>query len=100
LIVESRELREKLRESLLRSVSRWDNLTNVSSETEEIIRICEALPENKRTEVTDFARFLLAQQDDARWEELLDDERPRPKLEKFVREALAEGSEALDLERL
>jgi hypothetical protein len=72
----------------------------VSTETQELIRICEALPESKRTELTDFARFLLAQQDDARWEKLLDDERPRPKLEKFVREALAEGSEPLDLERL
>jgi hypothetical protein len=84
----------------LRSVNRWDNLVNLSGDTQELIRICEALPENKRTEVTDFARFLLGQQDDARWEELLDDPTPRPKLEKFVRESLAEGSEPLDLERL
>jgi hypothetical protein len=54
----------------------------------------------KRTEVTDFARFLLAQQDDERWEELLDDPRPRPKLEAFVRESLAEGIQPLDIERL
>jgi hypothetical protein len=93
-------LTEKLGESLLRSVSELDNVINVSSETEEIIRLCEALPENKPTEVTDFARFLLAQQNDARWEQLLDDKQPRPKLEKFVREALAEGSEPLDLDRL
>ncbi len=72
----------------------------MSTETQELIRICEALPENKRTEVTDFARFLLAQQDDERWEELLDDPRPRAKLEAFVRESLTEGSEPLDIERL
>jgi len=72
----------------------------VSTETQELIRICEALPEDKRTEVADFGRFLLAQEDDKRWEELIDNARPRPKLEAFVREALAEGSEPLDIERL
>ena len=72
----------------------------MSTETQELIRICEALPEDKRTEVADFARFLLAQEDDKRWEELIDDPRPRPKLEAFVREAVAEGSESLDIERL
>jgi len=33
----------------------------MSSETEEIIRICEALPQDKLAEVADFARFLLSQ---------------------------------------
>jgi hypothetical protein len=72
----------------------------MSTETQELIRICEALPVNKRTEVANFARFLLAQQDDERWEDLLNDPRPRPKLEDFVHESLAEGSEPLDIERL
>ena len=31
----------------------------MSTETQELIRICEALPEAKRVEVADFARFLL-----------------------------------------
>jgi hypothetical protein len=32
----------------------------VSTATEEIIRLCENLPPEKRAEVADFARFLLA----------------------------------------
>jgi hypothetical protein len=32
----------------------------MSSETQELIRICEQLPAAQRAEVTDFARFLLA----------------------------------------
>ena len=36
----------------------------MSIETEELIRICDALPQGKRTEVTDFARFLLARESD------------------------------------
>jgi hypothetical protein len=45
----------------------------MSTVTEEIIQVCEALPVEKRSEVMDFARFLLAQQDDERWEDLLAD---------------------------
>lgn len=32
----------------------------MSSETQELLEICEQLPEAQRIEVTDFARFLLA----------------------------------------
>ena len=32
----------------------------MSSETRELIQICEQLPEEQRIEVMDFARFLLA----------------------------------------
>jgi hypothetical protein len=72
----------------------------MSSETQELIRIWEALPEDKRSEVADFAKFLLDRQDDAVWERIIADPRGRPKLDAFVREALAEGSEPLDLDRL
>jgi hypothetical protein len=72
----------------------------MSSATEEIIRVCEALPPEKRIEVADFARFLLTQQDDARWEQLLDYPGPRPKLEAFLRESAAEPDEPLDPRRL
>jgi hypothetical protein len=75
-------------------------ISAVSTETQELIRICEALPEQKRTEITDFARFLLAQQDDERWEQLINDPRPRPKLEAFLRESAAEGESPLDPDRL
>jgi hypothetical protein len=37
----------------------------MSSDTRELIEICEQLPADKRTEVADFARFLLARSRDA-----------------------------------
>ena len=78
----------------------------MSTGTEEIIRLCEALPEDKRAEVADFARFLLARADaehpdDLAWEQRLTDPRPLPKLEAFLKESAAEdGDEPLDLKRL
>ena len=72
----------------------------MSSETQDLVRICEALPKDKRTEVAAFARFLLAQQNNERWEQLLSDTRPRPKLEAFLRESATEGESPLDLRRL
>jgi hypothetical protein len=72
----------------------------MSTETEELVRICEALPQNKRAEVTDFAKFLLDQQADAAWEQTINNPRALPKLEEFVRLALEEGSEPLDENRL
>jgi hypothetical protein len=59
----------------------------------------------ERAEVADFARFLLAKrknipdQDEA-WERTIADGRRRPKLDEFVRAALAEGSEPLDPETI
>jgi hypothetical protein len=76
----------------------------MSTATAEIVRLCEALPESKRLEVVDFARFLLDRTehpDDALWERRLADPAPRPKLEAFLRESAAEaGDEPLDLSRL
>ncbi len=72
----------------------------MSTATEEIIRVCEALPPEKQMEVADFARFLLTQQDDERWEQLLAYPGPRPKLETFLRESAAEPDEPLDPHRL
>jgi hypothetical protein len=46
--------------------------------------------------VADFARFLLARQADERWEQIIAEPKPRPKLDEFVKAALAEGSEPLD----
>jgi hypothetical protein len=76
------------------------NARAAPSETTELIRICEALPEAKRAEVADFARFLLDRQEDERWEQTIANPNPNPKLAAFVREAIAEGSEPLDLDRL
>lgn len=72
----------------------------MSNETAELVRICEALPVEKRQEVADFARFLLARSDDEAWERLLDDPKPRPRLDAFVRESATEGDEPLDQTRL
>lgn len=73
----------------------------MSTQTEELIRICEALPEDKRTEVADFAQFLLDRQGDERWEQIIADPTPRPKLETFMEASRAEGGEeTLDLDRL
>ena len=72
----------------------------MSSKTQELIRICEQLPDDKRGEVADFARFLLARQDDERWEQLLASPDPRPKLEAFLRESAAEAETPLDLDQL
>ena len=63
--------------------------------TQELISICQQLPEEQRAEVADFARFLLAKREDEAWEKSIADKKPRPKLDEFVRDALAEGSEPL-----
>ena len=75
----------------------------MSTATQEIIRLCEALPDHKRAEVADFARFLLSRTehpDDAAWEARLTDPKPRVKLTEFLREAAVEGEEPLDIKRL
>lgn len=72
----------------------------MSTETRELIQICEALPPAQRLEVADFARFLLAKQQDEAWERIIADPKPRPKLDEFVRAAMAEGSEPLDPDKL
>lgn len=74
----------------------------MSDETRELIRICEELPDHERAEVADFARFLLARHQDGAWERAIDQPPAggRPKLDRFVRDALAEGTEPLEPERL
>lgn len=75
-------------------------IPSMSDATAEIIAVCEALPPAKRAEVADFAKFLLTRESDARWDAIIDDPQPRPKLEAFVEKAAAEGSEPLDLDRM
>jgi hypothetical protein len=72
----------------------------MNMETQELIRICESLPEVKRAEVADFARFLLAREDDERWEQLIASSQRRPKLDAFLRQSAAEPSTPMDLDRL
>jgi len=72
----------------------------MSGDTQELIRTYEQLPEAKRIEVADFARFLLAQQADDRWEQIIAEDKPRPMLEEFLRASKAQGSEPMDVDRL
>ena len=72
----------------------------MSVETQELLSICEQLPEAKRVEVADFARFLLAREADERWEQIIAEPKPRPKLEAFLKESAGEASEPLNLNRL
>jgi hypothetical protein len=65
----------------------------------EIINALPKLNETERRAILEKLREL-AQQDDEQWERIIADPRPRPKLQAFVKEALSEGSEPLDLERL
>jgi len=72
----------------------------MSSTTEEIMRVCEALPSDKQSELADFARFLLSREEEEAWERRLAYPETRPRLDAFLRDSAAEGEEPLDPERL
>jgi hypothetical protein len=57
----------------------------------ELAGIVDSLSKEKAREVVDFARFLQQQAGDAAWERIMDSSQPRPKLDKFVADALREG---------
>jgi hypothetical protein len=65
----------------------------------EIIKELSKLSEAERRAVLNKLREL-SQFDDERWDELLNDPKPRPKLEAFLRESAAEGESPLDSNRL
>ena len=64
----------------------------------EIIKELPKLSDAERRAV--FDKLCELAEGDQRWEEIIDDQRPRPKLDAFVENARAEGSEPLDLDRL
>jgi len=64
----------------------------------EIIKELPKLSEAERRAV--FNKLCELAEGDRRWEEIIDDERPRSKLDAFVEKARAEGSEPLDLNKL
>ncbi len=72
----------------------------MSKTTAEIVQVCESLPPEKQAELADFARFLLARQNDEAWEQQLADPKARPRLDAFLRESATEGDEPLDPQRL
>jgi hypothetical protein len=64
----------------------------------EIIKELPKLSEAERRAV--FNKLCELAEGDERWEKIIDDERPRPKLDVFVENARDEGSEPLDLTKL
>ncbi len=72
----------------------------MSVEAVEFIEIFEALHVEKKIEVTDFARFLFEKSEDNRWEQIINGEKARIKLEEYARICEEEPSEPLDLEKL
>ena len=72
----------------------------MSATTAELIQVCEALPPEKQAELADFARFLLARQDDEAWEKRLASPSARPRLDSFLRDSATEKDEPLDSRRL
>jgi hypothetical protein len=72
----------------------------MSKTTAELIEVCEALPPEKQLELADFARFLLARQDDAAWEHQLNSTARRPRFDAFLRASATEPDEPLDPNRL
>lgn len=72
----------------------------MSSDTRELIELYEQLPEAKRAEVADFARFLLNKEGDERWEQIIASTTPRPMLDAFLRESAKESAAPLNLDKL
>ncbi|MGD0093095.1 MAG: DUF2281 domain-containing protein [Planctomycetota bacterium] len=76
----------------------------MKDDLKELVSIAKSLPAEKTAEVVDFARFLRQQnktrhrkaakskvlgtaKDEAEWERILNDPRPRPKLMSYVKES-------------
>ena len=72
----------------------------MSRTTAEIVQVCESLPPDKLDALAEFARFLLARQEDEAWEQLIADPTARPRLAAFLRESATEDDEPLDPSRL
>jgi len=65
----------------------------------EIIEQLPKLSPAERQAILDKLREL-AQVDDDRWEQIINEPMPRPKLKAFIEQATAEGSAPLDLNRM
>jgi hypothetical protein len=64
----------------------------------EIIKELPKLSEAERRDV--FDKLCELAEGDRRWEEIINDERPRPKLEAFIEKVRAEGSKPFDIDKL
>ncbi len=79
--------------------NRRDQIILGAVSASEIIKELPKLSNAERRAILDKLREL-ARVDDDRWEEIINDPTPRPKLRAFIEEATAEGSEPLDLNRM
>jgi len=66
----------------------------VSTETHEIVALCESLTSERRAAALDFVRSLHSKttEGDNAWEQIINDPRPRPKLEAFIQKSAEEQS--------
>jgi hypothetical protein len=78
--------------------SQYDCLMSV--EAVEFIEIFEALPVEIKIEVTNFARFLFEKSENNRWEQIINGEKARMKLEEYAQSCEEEVSDPLDFEKL
>ena len=78
--------------------NRRDRIILGDMSASEIINELPKLTEAERQAILDKLREL-AQVDDDRWEQIINEPMPRPKLKAFIEQATAEGSEPLDLNR-
>lgn len=72
----------------------------MSVEAAEFFELFEALPVEKKIEVTDFARFLFEKADDDRWEQTINGDKARMKLEEYAQTCEEEVSGPLDFKKL
>ena len=77
----------------------WTEGYNFAVSASEIINELPKLSEAERQSILEKLREL-AQVDDDRWEEVINEPTPRPKLRAFIEQATAQGSEPLDLNRM
>ena len=85
--------------SFVRTDKRLESGYILAVSASEIIKELPNLSEEERRAILDKLREL-AQVDDDRWEEIIKDPVPRPKLQTFIEQATAEGSEPIDLNRM
>ena len=93
-------LRFLIRQIKVANIKQGPYCCTMSVEAAEFIEIFEALPVEKKIEVADFARFLFEKTDDDRWEQIVNGEKTRMKLEEYAQICEKEGSVLLDFEKL
>ena len=77
--------------------------SEMSATQQKLYSIAEQLSETKLSQLVDYASYLqgLSEEGDREWERLIAHPQPRPKLDRFINDAMTEQpSEPMDLRRL